>query len=391
MLMKSKRIVVVCTLRYGLGDLKYIAKLHPFKNTLRSTVRTPSVVFSTHIIDAKKTKQRAVVSPFAHRLRTSFFLLLWKLRPVYYSFAYKRVKMENDLLELISKDKMSPMQKSCRNKFARKIPMYKLLREPSHLDEIEWPLHRKMAIWRENGTIICMDSSYERTLSEGKYVSFCFYYDNDNMSCVIYGETDVAIAETVTFFCSLKQTGGTITRLDPYAIALDGLDKFDFAALEPEQLARILDANPTQNFRFRAGKWNAEKSLILANRPYPLKLTLSTRDNIAFTDGGTAFVEALEKRQSSFGSLNLDFYPEQMAFNCDSLARLLKLEIFEALTVSTVDEECALLPFSVKVDALDYRIFAEQFEQEEFDSLEIVTKILLSKFFWTMHTTGMGL
>ena len=49
-----------------------------------------------------------------------------------------------------------------------------------------------------------------------------------------------------------------------------------------------------------------------------------------FIDGGTAFVDALEKRQSSFGTLHImTFRPLKNPFSAENLRRLFNLEVFD--------------------------------------------------------------
>lgn len=51
--------------------------------------------------------------------------------------------------------------------------------------------------------------------------------------------------------------------------------EFDLTVLLPEQLARMLDTNPTRLFTIDSKTWTAEQSNILATRPYILNLYLS--------------------------------------------------------------------------------------------------------------------
>lgn len=135
----------------------------------------------------------------------------------------------------------------------------------------------------------------------------------DKLDCAIFGKTDASIAETATFFWSLKYSEESKVRLETcvYGFSDKREFDFDFAALTAEQLGRILDANPKRHFTFQTGIWRAELSAVLATRSYPLKLTLTKSDaeggGFVLEDNGTAFVDALEKRQSSFGSLSIEF------------------------------------------------------------------------------------
>jgi hypothetical protein len=91
------------------------------------------------------------------------------------------------------------------------------------------------------------------------------------LECVIYDETEASITETVTFLWSLKQYPESKTRLVTSQYSIDDQDfVFDFATLQPEQLGRLLDANPTRQFFFQTGVWNTERSLVLATRQHTM-------------------------------------------------------------------------------------------------------------------------
>ncbi|GAX20794.1 hypothetical protein FisN_7Hu106 [Fistulifera solaris] len=162
-------------------------------------------------------------------------------------------------------------------------------------------------------------------------------------------------------------------------------EKFD-----PEELARIMDASPTRRFAFSIGEWSEEHSVVLATRPYPIELDLgeiaAAHSGIEFSDLGTAFVEALETRQSSFGSLSLiDREEYEMPFSVANLKRLLRLDCyFEKLALPTFYDdfaECVLLPFSANTNALEYSIDSNSIEPDDFKSLDIPPKDLSLKIY----------
>ena len=95
---------------------------------------------------------------------------------------------------------------------------------------------------------------------------------------------------------------------------------------------------------------SAQQSIVLATRPHLIWLTL---DGCEYEDYGTAFVDALETRTSSFGSLTFAGY---MRFTDSNLRRLLQVDVFEHLTLPCLDDdgELALLPVAAKVDHLEY-------------------------------------
>ncbi len=200
--------------------------------------------------------------------------------------------------------------------------------------------------------------------------------------CMIYGETDAAIAETATFFWSLKveDDPNALLRIHDYiGLQNEFYDecehacKFDFATFQPEQLAQILDANPTRAFELRTGKWTAEQSAVLASRPYPLNLTLGKW--LSFEDGGNQFVEVLKERETSFGSLGVDYSGDGPLCG-PNLESLVKLDVIEALRTSNLHEERFHLPFSANVKALHCTVEVAEVMPNEFEALEIVASDL---------------
>jgi hypothetical protein len=185
---------------------------------------------------------------------------------------------------------------------------------------------------------------------------------------------DAAIAETFTFLCSLKEPGDCGIRfVTGLQVSASQGRCFDFTALQPEQLAQILDANPKRYHVFGAGLWTAELSVILATRPYPLRLDINDpyakwnhfgsgrSATLKLQDDGTAFVDALEKRQSTFVSLGIGCTLQGIPMSNNNFKRLLKLEIYNKLALEALDAECTLLPFTAKVSAFEYRLEVGRF------------------------------
>ena len=192
------------------------------------------------------------------------------------------------------------------------IPIYKWLRAPNDLHDIldildvwEKESPGKMALlWRDNGTLICLHNDGKRLAK--RHVGFQIRHDMSatglslQLDGTIYGTTDVAMAETMTFFWSLQHPEGGVAslRIECYKEEYENEQQFDFNSLTVEQLAQILDANPTRHLEFRAGILSAEQSIVLATRPYPLHLKLrkvfERWGGFGFQDDGTAFVDALE-------------------------------------------------------------------------------------------------
>jgi hypothetical protein len=307
---------------------------------------------------------------------------------------------KNDMLEIIPVDELSPEQAAFRPMYfldPNSLFFYRMRQEPHSLHDIDWELYhsKNITIWRDNGTLISVGPS-AHLLYEERNVCFEILSSDiqKTLKCAIYGKCDATIAETATFFWSLQHTRdrdprlavGTFQSFNPEHL-------FDFSAFQPEQLVSIMDANPKRVLALHNGIWSAEQAETLATRPYPINLKFVTlrekkltfadgRRNFAFKDDGRAFVEALEKRQSSFGSLSLSYDRNtcdkgEMPVAHEYLERILKLDVFQSFDVGPIhDKECALLPFVMTTDTLHYEIGAKTVESSHFASLRIVPREL---------------
>jgi hypothetical protein len=91
-------------------------------------------------------------------------------------------------------------------------------------------------------------------------------------------------------------------------------------------------------------------------------------------DGGTAFVDALEDRQTPFGSIKFETF---VALDSKNLKRLLKLDVLNRLELPYVtDPEVSLLPFSARVETLEYNIFSHYFLDVDWQIINIATNKL---------------
>ncbi|GAX16386.1 hypothetical protein FisN_10Hh396 [Fistulifera solaris] len=182
------------------------------------------------------------------------------------------------------------------------------------------------------------------------------------------GFNETAIAETATFVLSLQNS-------EPDSMQFN----FDVDSIREDQMDSFLDVNPHRVWEFEFQTWTVEQSIRMATRPGPLKIHLYTPSTIhggfSFTDGGTAFVDALQQRTSIFGSLCLHFN-RRNPFTTENYVRLLQLErVVEKLELYMFRPD-ALLPFQAQVHSLNYRIDDYEIEKTDFETLPIVAKEL---------------
>ncbi|GAX17701.1 hypothetical protein FisN_10Lu420 [Fistulifera solaris] len=297
----------------------------------------------------------------------------------------QRTTENHPLLELIPLNELTLPQQAFTN--ASGLSLYRFLQEPTHLQEFDGM--KLLGIGRPNDTVLRLgESSIQNSDIPGKRVYLTIDpHSPSERKCVIYGTTDAAIAETMTFFASLKDDARTSQLVtESYPKEDEPHLRFDFTVLQPEQLARILDANPRRRYRLQTGVWNSTLSVVLATCPYPLQLTLvSTQGewgDFCFQDEGTRFVQALQERQTPFGSLELTFVKDGMPLSPANLEQLLQLEnCLNKLSLSSLEKELAILPFTAKVQALEYVVNACDLPSTAFDGLIIPAKDLELRMF----------
>lgn len=290
-----------------------------------------------------------------------------------------------DVMERIPPQQLSRRQKALLpiQYGAVHVPICQFRREPTHLEELDWENYPQVFIWRENQTVVCLSDNMLPNYPQ-KNVFFLMCHDGRHMrKGAIYGITDAAIAETAAFFWSLKYSGERHAYLD---FQHGGLFSFNYAALQPEQLKRIFNAQPKRLVEIQTGIWTAEQSVALASCSSPLQLRLSTTSmrigGFSFQDKGTAFVDALEQRQTSFGSLYVDFEPNDVPFSTENLERLVKLEdTFEKIGFFIMKQETVLLPLTAKANALEYQWRATYIPPNDFNALVIPAKDLVINIF----------
>ncbi|GAX17673.1 hypothetical protein FisN_10Lu390 [Fistulifera solaris] len=156
--------------------------------------------------------------------------------------------------------------------------------------------------------------------------------------------------------------------------SFSGRDDFDVASLRPDQLAQIIDSNPTQRLELFYGTWTPEQSVVLATRPYALNMTIRSfgERGFQFQDDGYAFVDAARTQQTYFGSIIIGGSP----FCPANLRHLFNYSTFEKIGISGLNGENAVLPLAAKTNSLVYSVHAQYIRLEGFVALDISAKDL---------------
>ena len=203
---------------------------------------------------------------------------------------------QGSLLEVIDPNQLHKSQ-IVHGRDNKKIFTHRLLQDPVDRNEFQ-SYEPGVAILHENGTIsyVTMNGKSPFKANE-KWLRLKFGYP---MTCTIVGDEKEKVAETAAYYWNLKDT--QCTNQSTLEVVCLGKD-CSFADFTCEQLAQLFDSNPSRHVTCMDAEITAEQSVVVASKPRNIDLELS--HGCYFTDGGTAFVEALQKRTSTFGTLRL--------------------------------------------------------------------------------------
>ncbi len=247
--------------------------------------------------------------------------------------------------------------------------MYQLLRTPLNLGEPNAE-DDCLAIWRDNANVdVCNTIRCHRLSQLWQYRPVLGIYSLYGPKLYIVGRTEKAIAETAAFFLSLA--GQREADLD---LVIASRSSFDFRLVGSQGLNYLYATTSSRNLTLRYLTLSVEQSIFLATRPHPMQVTVQFCN---FEDQGTEFVDALASRKTSFGSLAYRLpYHDDKPFADDIMRRLLQVDTIKELNLSCLQDELALLPFSARVEYLDYEIDTSSLLEADLQCLEIVTKKL---------------
>jgi hypothetical protein len=246
-------------------------------------------------------------------------------------------------------------------------PTYMLLRKPTSLEELNKnEYYHQIAIWRDNGalTYVSPGNCIESPREGERYLSLRF--GGGGPKLYIVGNRDRDVAQTAAFFIKLEQPTYESSSL---TIGTPGCF-FDFRAAPARCFERLLEINPFRMFNFYGLTLNVEQSIVIAKSPYVMNVRFS---DCSFEDQACGFIDAMQSRNSSSDVL---LFEESTGLSDDNLKRLLQLDTMEQLALPCLNKEIAMLPFSAKVNHLDYEISSSSLQEDLLPSMDIVTSEL---------------
>jgi hypothetical protein len=98
---------------------------------------------------------------------------------------------DNEFLELIPNALLTKQQKAFLPIgyfpiYMKNVPTYKLRRDPTRFDDIDWESYHPATIWRNNRTMICAVGEQFPAL-RGRFVTFTIELDNKSLDFAIFG------------------------------------------------------------------------------------------------------------------------------------------------------------------------------------------------------------
>ncbi|GAX18839.1 hypothetical protein FisN_26Hu141 [Fistulifera solaris] len=241
-----------------------------------------------------------------------------------------------------------------------------------------------MAILRGNGTVTYVspagNDDYPVKLPDftTPLRGLSLEFGDNGISLYIAGEEDDAIYDTAMYFMEMEeltQEGSVFTIGNMHRV----FATYCYAP-PPQLLDRIFQVDPSRKVHLDHLMLNTEQSISLATRSHPISLNLW---KCKFEDGGTSFLEALEHRISSFGSLTFeeirDFEDDEdldliTGLSDDNLCRLVSyINALDHLALPDVAaDDVDAIVLMAKVKFLECWIFARVLEPNLVDTLEIV-------------------
>ncbi|GAX21809.1 hypothetical protein FisN_30Hu008 [Fistulifera solaris] len=275
---------------------------------------------------------------------------------------------QSALFEIIPTSRRTPEQVP-RWADERESETYRLRRLPQNLNEIH---QGGTVIWRDNGTLTYVAGDNEDDVPDAFHEYLTVSFGGKGPTLHIVGPTDDVMAETAGFFMELEESA---TEENSVLEVSYSMGTFEFEAAGTRCLERLFAAAPSRRVQFHMLTLSAEQSVVLASQSNRLTLF-----KCHFEDFGAAFVDALPQRQQKFGSLA---FVADTPFDNHNLRHLLQVETIERLTLPNIEAELALLPFSAKVESLDYQIAYTSLQEADLQTLNIAASKLSLTLYYT--------
>jgi hypothetical protein len=263
---------------------------------------------------------------------------------------------------------------------------YKLQRDPVNLEEFTQYNHR-VVIWHENDTLtyISPEDKYAYpVIGTRRYLELVTC---DQMFAFnIVGKTDAAVVETAEYFLSLNNSPEGTSKL----FINDSSRNFRLRTMSFPCFKRMLEMDPRHDLEFELMTFSAERtqdsapwldlhfqyltfsveqSVLLATCATSLRLV-----SCSFEDKGSAFIGALENRNSSVDRLRMD---GDLPFSDENLKRLFELEGIDHLDLPyTDDNKVSVQALSAKVNDLTIYSLVTPLTQFDVTSVNITAKKL---------------
>jgi hypothetical protein len=191
----------------------------------------------------------------------------------------------------------------------------------------------------------------------------------------VYGMTKQSVAQAIEEMLYLMDEASDAVHIGRYS-AGEARSVVPTTFITSRFLAEYMKANPNRRLYFCCGcKLSVEESVALASHPEPLNVGLEC----TFADQGRAFVEALARRTTHFGTIAADESGMYSSFGYlfDAKSALANISL-ETSTWFCQDSQ-RLLPLSLPIKHLDYRVY-DHVQVVENQSLAVVPQGITLRF-----------
>lgn len=248
---------------------------------------------------------------------------------------------------------------------------FRMIRSPTCVRELIAFLqtNKRSVLWI-NGESAWISEESSFRLYDSAETSRLYLSINNHRFC-LSGQSDYQVAQVAAFIWTLDNSN-----TDDYIYIhgpTTGNKLFDFNVLSSEP---ILSSLLTKRVALLGVNVPAELAMKLALQPQPIHLMLY---DSSFADNGEAFLEALGKRRTPFGSLILNGCTSMKSAFLSRLYKAGMLEFLRVVSYDKVTGNANLLPFASRAKKVEFEVVIPGDEWNAIKSVTIVPERFILK------------
>ncbi|GAX26983.1 hypothetical protein FisN_9Lh289 [Fistulifera solaris] len=257
-------------------------------------------------------------------------------------------------------------------KWSRNMEFYRKTHSPLNATHLMRFMYSKVVWWDEE--VFLMTRKLPTTV-KSKFRKGTSKIDLEYGKVYVYGMTKQSVAQTIEEMLYLMDETSDVVRIGRYS-AGEARSVVPTTFITSRFLAEYMKVNPKRRLYFGCGcKLSAEESVALASHPEPLNVGLEC----TFADQGHAFVEALARRTTHFGTIAAHESGMYSSFGYLFEVKSALANISLETTTRFFQDSQRRLPLSLPTKHLDYRIY-DAIQLGENQSLAIVSRAITLRF-----------